>query len=128
MAPGNRNLSSLIAGSIGLAGLAIVMAGAIGALTLTAVTTPGGGLWDDYLWRVVRFTLWQAGLSTVLSIGLAIPVARAIARRRVFPGRGPLLRLFALPLALPALVVVLGIVDVWGRHGWAAVGLTLLGF
>lgn len=128
MATRNRNLPAILAGSIGLAGLTIVMVGALGALTMTAVTTPGGGPWDDYLWRVVRFTLWQAGLSTALSIGLAIPVARAIARRRVFPGRGPLLRLFALPLALPALVVVLGIVDVWGRHGWAANGLALLGF
>lgn len=127
MTPGNRNLASILAGAIGLAGLAIVMAGALGALALTAVTTPGGGLWDDYLWRVVRFTLLQAALSAALSIGLAIPVARAISRRRVFPGRGLLLRLFALPLALPALVVVLGIVDVWGRHGWVSAGLRALG-
>lgn len=104
------------------------MAGALGALAVTAMTMPGGGLWDDYLWRVVRFTLWQAGLSAVLSVALAIPVARAIARRREFPGRGLLLRLFALPLALPALIVVLGIVEVWGRHGWAATGIRLLGF
>ncbi len=105
------------------------MAGALGALTATALTAPGAGgeLWDDYLWRVLRFTLWQAGLSAVLSVGLAIPVARAIARRPAFPARGLLLRLFALPLALPALVVVLGVVDVWGRHGWISIGLRALG-
>jgi thiamine transport system permease protein len=31
-------------------------------------------------------------------------------------------------LALPALVVVLGIVEVWGRHGWLATGMSWLGF
>lgn len=104
------------------------MAGALGALAITAVTAPGAGaLWDDYLWRVVRFTLWQAGLSAGLSVGLAIPVARAIARRPAFPGRMLLLRLFALPLALPALVVVLGIVEVWGRQGWVGDALRSLG-
>lgn len=120
--------ASLVAGSVGLAGLVIVMAGALGALAVVAVATPGGAvLWDDYLWRVLRFTLWQAGLSVALSVGLAIPVARAIARRPVFPGRTLLLRLFALPIALPALVVVLGIVEVWGRQGWVGDALRALG-
>src|SRR6185369_275685 len=41
-----------------------------------------------------------------------------------FLGRDLLLRLFALPLALPAIVVILGIVTVYGRTGWLS---TLLG-
>ncbi|CAN5460657.1 thiamine/thiamine pyrophosphate ABC transporter permease ThiP [soil metagenome] len=77
------------------------------------------GLFDAYLYRVVVFTLLQAGLSTLLSVVLALPVARALARRD-FPGRGVILRLFALPLALPAIVVILGVVEVYGRNGWLA--------
>ncbi len=134
MKPAKLDCPVLLAGGVALAGVTAVMAAALGALAVTAATTPGEGAgdrawWADaYLWRVVRFTLWQAGLSAALSVGLAIPVARAIVRRPDFPGRGILLRLFALPLALPALVVVLGIVEVWGRHGWLAGGLNLLGF
>ncbi len=130
--PAHRPSATLISGGIALAGVVVVMAAALLALTATAISTPTEGagnrswLTDAYLWRVVRFTLWQAGLSAVLSVGLALPVARAIARRPRFPGRAMLLRLFALPLALPALVVVLGIVDVWGRQGWITNGLGFL--
>jgi len=72
---------------------------------------------DPYLWRVTGFTLLQAGLSTVLSLALAIPVARALARRQ-FRGRGLIIRLLALPLTLPAIVTVLGIVEIYGSQGW----------
>ncbi|MGI9464068.1 MAG: thiamine/thiamine pyrophosphate ABC transporter permease ThiP, partial [Aestuariivirgaceae bacterium] len=109
----------LAAGSLALAAIGIVIASAFAALIVTAAAgdSPLQTLSDAYLWRVVRFTLWQAALSTLLSVGLAVPVTRALARRR-FAGRRFLLGLFALPLALPALVVVLGIVEVWGRTGW----------
>src|SRR5438552_11767625 len=76
-----------------------------------------GGLIDSYVLQIVWFTLLQALLSHALSVGLAIPVARAFSRRD-FPGRALILRLFALPLALPAIVVILGIVEVYGRIGW----------
>src|SRR3954454_1918132 len=76
-----------------------------------------GRLVDAYVVRVIWFTVLQAGLSTILSVGVALPVARALFRRR-FPLRGLLLRLFALPLALPAIVVILGIIEVYGRTGW----------
>lgn len=78
-----------------------------------------GGLLDAYVLQVIWFTVLQAGLSTVLSVGLAVPIARAFYRRQ-FPGRVLLLRLFALPLALPAIVVILGIIEVYGRTGWAS--------
>ena len=72
---------------------------------------------DPYLLHVAGFTLLQAGLSTILSLAVAIPVARALARRR-FPGRELIIRLLALPLALPAIVTVLGIVEIYGSRGW----------
>jgi thiamine transport system permease protein len=71
---------------------------------------------DDYLPRVVEFTLRQAFLSTVLSVLIALPVARAFARRQ-FLGREILLKIFSVPLALPAIVAILGIVGVYGNSG-----------
>lgn len=80
-----------------------------------------------YLFRITRFTLLQAGLSTLLSLLFAVPLARALARRPAFPGRRWLINLFAVPLGLPPLVAALGLVEVWGRNGVANKGLGLLG-
>lgn len=73
---------------------------------------------DPYVFRVLRFTLLQAGLSTFLSLLLGLPLARALARQSAFPGRALLLRLLNLPLALPAIVVIIGIIEVYGARGW----------
>ena len=79
----------------------------------------GQGLsgFDPYLARVLRFTLVQAGLSTVISMVIGVPVARALARQR-FRGRGHIVRLLSLPLALPAIVVIIGVIEVYGSKGW----------
>jgi len=113
-------MKALLAGGLALGAIGAVMAGALAALAVTALTLPGEdrAVIDGYFWRVVRFTLLQAALSTILSVGLALPVARALARRPDFPGRRAILNLFALPLALPALVVVFGVVGLWGQQGW----------
>ena len=71
---------------------------------------------DAYLPRVVEFTLRQAFLSTVLSVLIALPVARAFARRQ-FLGREFLLKAFSVPLALPAIVAILGIIGFYGSSG-----------
>src|ERR1043165_8793553 len=107
----------------GLALAAIVLAVTVGLAPVAAIGI-GEGLIighvvDAYVLHILWFTLLQAGLSTLLSVGLALPVALALARVD-FLGRGVLLRLFALPLALPAIVVILGIVAVYGRTGWLA--------
>lgn len=70
-------------------------------------------------WAVLRFTIWQAVLSAVLSVAFAIPVARALARRR-FAGRGALVTLLGAPFILPVIVAVLGILAVYGRAGWVS--------
>ncbi|TIU57631.1 MAG: thiamine/thiamine pyrophosphate ABC transporter permease ThiP, partial [Mesorhizobium sp.] len=75
---------------------------------------------DPYILRVVRFTLWQALLSTLLSVVPALFVARALSRHPLFPGRGLILQLFALPLALPAIVAALGILALYGNAGYFA--------
>jgi thiamine transport system permease protein len=104
--------------------LALILAAiAAGLLPVIAIGLGQFGeasrLFDAYFLRVLIFTIVQATLSTILSVLFAIPVARALARRQ-FPGRGLALRLFALPLALPAIVAILGIVEIYGRSGWLA--------
>ena len=109
----------------------LVLAVGVAFLSLAFSAGEGGGverpLWDAYLGRVLLFTVAQAALSTLLSVGFAVPLARALSRRASFPGRAFLLRLMSLPMALPALVAVLGIVTVWGRAGWANGLLSMLG-
>jgi thiamine transport system permease protein len=64
----------------------------------------------------IRFTLTQALLSAALSCLLAIPVARALARRR-FTGRALLITLLGAPFILPVIVAILGLLAVFGRSG-----------
>nr|WP_210278085.1 thiamine/thiamine pyrophosphate ABC transporter permease [Phyllobacterium myrsinacearum] len=118
------------AGATALAFLATLAGGALLGLAVEALrgSTEGFAAFDSYLWRVARFTLMQALLSMLLAIAFAIPVARALHEHPAFPGRALILRLFALPLALPALVAVLGITSVYGRNGLLAFGLNRLGF
>ncbi len=64
----------------------------------------------------VRFTVVQAALSAGVSVLLAVPVARAFARRR-FVGRDVLVTLLGAPFLLPVIVAVLGLLAVFGRSG-----------
>lgn len=71
----------------------IIVALTLGSAAVTAVWGGGGGL-DPADWAALRFTLLQAALSAAVSALLAVPLARALVRRR-FAGRGLLLRLMA---------------------------------
>jgi thiamine transport system permease protein len=106
-----------VAGGLALGGVLAFVGAATAMLLVHAGDGDGAPLFDAYIWRVAQFTLVQAVLSTVLSIGLAIPVARALARQRDFRGRVWILRLSVVPLGLPALVAALGVIEVWGRQG-----------
>lgn len=113
--------------------LSLVLLACVLLLPLTAMVvyfppwSAEAGVFDAYLWQVVRFTLWQALLSTILSILLALLAARALARRPAFVGRRLLLTLFGLPVVLPSIVAVFAIVTVFGYQGWMNKGLALLG-
>lgn len=85
-------------------------------------------LWQStYFRRVVSFSLWQAFLSTLLSVFIGLLVARAFVRFPQFPLRQLILGLFGLPLVVPAVVAVLGIVSVYGKQGWLPLGQNLYG-
>jgi len=114
--------SRVTAGIIALAAVALLIGGALAGLALEGAHDLSGAVsaFDPYLVRVVRFTLWQALLSTLLSVVPALFVARALARHPRFFGRGLILQLFALPLALPAIVAALGILALYGNAGYFA--------
>lgn len=108
----------LLPGAVTLAVLTLVVGGAFFGMIRAA----GDFDWPDFFRRpyvqaVVLFSLQQALLSTLLSVAPAILVARALARRQAFPGREWLLRLFGLPLVMPSLVAILGIVAIYGQSG-----------
>ena len=67
-------------------------------------------------WAALRFTVLQALLSALFSVVLAVPVARALARRK-FRGRGLLVTLMGAPFILPVIVAVIGLLAVFGRAG-----------
>lgn len=102
--------------------LALILA-ALGAVLSRAEAGAGLGAQD---WSAIRFTVAQAVCSSVLSVLLAVPVARALARRR-FAGRAALVTLLGAPFILPVIVAVLGLLTVFGRNGWLNSALEALG-
>jgi thiamine transport system permease protein len=112
----------IAAGVAALGAIAILIGGAFAGLVMEgAADLPNAAAaFDQYFVRVALFTLWQAALSALLSVAPAILVARALSRHAAFPGRGLILRLFALPLALPAIVAALGVLSLYGRAGYFA--------
>lgn len=59
---------------------------------------------DDSVRGVVWFTVWQAALSTVLTLAIALPGAYVLARLR-FPGRNLVRALVTIPFVLPTVLV-----------------------
>jgi thiamine transport system permease protein len=113
------------AGFLSLAGILMFVALAAAALLAAAPEASYPPL--PYLWHLTAFTLWQAFLSTLLSIVFAVPAALALARRPLFPGRGFVAALLVLPLGLPVLPAVFGLIEIWGRQGLANDALVWFG-
>lgn len=97
---------------------AAIVVAALVVVPVIAVLLRGGGpgTLGPGDWAALRFTLWQAAVSAALSVGLAIPVARALARRR-FPGRTALIAVMGTPFILPVIVAILGLLAVFGGNG-----------
>lgn len=106
---------------------ALVVLLTLGTLMAVAMRAEVGSGLSGADWAAIRFTLTQSFVSALLSVLLAIPVARALARRQ-FWGRGVLITLLGAPFILPVIVAVLGLLAVFGRNGvlnsaLAAIGL-----
>jgi thiamine transport system permease protein len=93
-------------GSIDLSGLASVLS-------------------DAYLHRVIGFTLWQAALSTALTLAAGLPGAYLVARFQ-FRGKGLLRALASIPFVLPTLVVAAAFNALLGPRGWLNLALIAL--
>ncbi|MCP4317320.1 MAG: thiamine/thiamine pyrophosphate ABC transporter, permease protein [Hyphomicrobiales bacterium] len=109
--------------------MAVVIGAAVLALLLAAAgfSSSEDPIFSAYMWKVTRFTLLQAFLSTFLSVIVAIPLARSLARRQTFFGRKWLLRLLAIPIGLPPIVAALGLIEIWGQKGIVNTTLVAMG-
>ncbi|AXY02020.1 thiamine/thiamine pyrophosphate ABC transporter permease ThiP [Vibrio alfacsensis] len=97
--------------------IAAFVISALGALIVQAPSLNVSMIWEDpYYQHVTKFSFYQAFLSTVLSVGFAIPVAHSLSRRE-FYGKSMLLKLFASTLVLPVLVGVFGLLAIYGNSG-----------
>ncbi len=72
---------------------------------------------DAYFHRVLLFSLQQAGLSALLSMLLAWPVARAIYYLPGLPGSRQFLSFCVLCFVMPTLILITGLVSLLGRSG-----------
>ena len=105
-------------------GMLFLLVAALFVLAWLFSLLPGDGATDSVLslilspWvvKVAGRTLTLALLSTLLSLGVGIPLSFFTATR-TFPGRRFLLSLSAIPLCLPPLLVALGYVMFWGMQG-----------
>lgn len=106
--------------------LALLAGGALFGLIVEGLQSKKelGFFFDTYFVSIAGFTVWQAAMSTLFSLVPAILVARALHRHPAFFGRAFVLRLMALPLALPALVGAIGLLALFGRAGAFAPLLT----
>lgn len=73
-------------------------------------------LTSSYYLRTLWFTIWQAALSTLLTLLLALPSAYIFVRYN-FPGKGLLLSLSTLPFVLPTVVVAAAFSALIGSRG-----------
>jgi thiamine transport system permease protein len=90
-------------------------------LFFTLYTSQDGSLFselDNRVYGLLKFTLYQAFLSTILSLMVGVLLAWALAHQSHFRGRGLLVALFSSSLVLPTLIVVFGLIGIFGRSGY----------
>jgi len=73
---------------------------------------------DSRILGLLKFTIYQAFLSTLLSLAVGVLLAWALAHQSRFFGRSFLVALFSSSLVLPTLIVAFGIIGIFGRNGY----------
>lgn len=76
-----------------------------------------GLLTDPYILQILSFSLQQAGLSALISVGLAMPIARALHFMPELAAKRAFLSLCLLSFVMPTLVLITGLVSLLGRSG-----------
>lgn len=77
---------------------------------------------SGYYLKTLWFTVWQAALSTMLTLGLGLPAAYVFARYQ-FPGKTLLRSLTTIPFVLPTVVVANAFTALLGPRGLVNEGL-----
>ena len=76
--------------------------------------------------ELIWFTLWQAAVSTLVTLIIAIPGAYLLFRKS-FPGQRFIKALITVPFVLPSIVVAVGFTVFRNVHDfWIELGLTFL--
>jgi len=114
-----------LAKPLGIAALFVVAVLVLAPVLALLSRAESGGV-SAAVWPAIRFTLLQASLSALISVALAVPLAKALARRAFF-GRGLMVSLLGAPFLLPSIVAVLGLLAIWGRSGVFSDMLALVG-
>ena len=102
----------------------IIIALLISAMFMSIIGVAGQNIGEQYsggpdIAHLVRMSVIQAGLSTILSLISGIAIAWAL-NRLDFYGRSLIVSLFGAAIVAPGLVVAFGLISVWGRSGWIA--------
>lgn len=70
---------------------------------------------DNYLWKNIFFTIYQSLLSTIFSIIPGIYIARIIFIRNLKDRF--LIKLLSIITVLPVIIIIFGLIEVYGRNG-----------
>ncbi len=73
---------------------------------------------DTKIYDLLKFTIFQAFLSTLFSLFIGLLSAWAFAHQNNFKSRSFFLVLLSSSLVLPSLVVVFGLIGIFGRNGY----------
>ena len=126
-----RTSSSVKPLGVGIAaGLFAIAFAAIFALLSVGGPTAVGSSDTHNLNRLIDvagFTLYQAGLSTILAAIIALPVARTCWRRASTWRANHLISLSFLSIVMPTTVAVTGLLGVWGQNGAVSTLLRSIG-
>lgn len=98
--------------------IALLIAALLSVLWHAGQTFPTTGSSIPRIGHLVAMSGIQAGISTTLSLLTGLVLAWTLDRLR-FPGRGLVVGLLSTALVLPSLVIVSGLIAIWGRNGWA---------
>ncbi len=119
--------TAIALGAFPVAFLAMFFVWPVASILTTGLVRGGGSavgrvLGDGHLLGVVWFTVWQAAVSTVLTIVVALPATWVLARFAV-PGRSVLRAATTVPFVMPTVVVATAFLALAGPSGLLGVDL-----